>query len=177
MNVFVTSIKNEVQELRIKDLAMVSMILLKLKYKKGMYDEFALALIEEAYSQARYQSKNNRIVVNWGRNLINFCTNMATLGYYDENLVNHIFRAANTSKVFQHARSFENTMRNGIKLLVDIAARWDKESDKNHDMLNRYIEKELRFNHMLNQGALAGIFQIDCLVGSEMCIRDRFSRL
>ena len=71
MNVFVTSIKNEVQELRIKDLAMVSMILLKLKYKKGMYDEFALELIEEAYSQARYQSKNNHIVV---RNVCDLCT-------------------------------------------------------------------------------------------------------
>ena len=164
LNIFVTSIKNEVQELRMKDLAMVSMILLKLKYKKGMYDEFALELIEEAYSQARYQSKDNNIVVNWGRNFVNFCTHMATLGYYDENLVNHILRAANTSKVFQHSRSFEDTMRNGIKLLVDIATRWDEELDKNHDMLNRYIKKELRFNRMLNQGALADIFLLDCLV-------------
>ena len=83
-----------------------------------MYDEFALELIKEAYSQARYLSKSNHIV-NWGRNLINFCTHMATLGYYDENLVNHILRAANTSKIFQHARSLEDTMRSGIKLLVD----------------------------------------------------------
>ena len=162
LNIFVTSIKHDVQELRIKDLAMVSMILLKLRCKKGMYDEFALELIKEAYSQARYLSKSNHIV-NWGRNLINFCTHMATLGYYDENLVNHILRAANTSKIFQHARSLEDTMRSGIKLLVDITTRWDKELDKNH-MLNRYVEKELRSNHMLNQGALAAIFQLDCLV-------------
>ena len=180
---FIRSIEKDLEKLRSKDLETISSCLNKLNYKKGMNEPFITKLMtyaDESLTADRLnigaiiKRKYNQIFIS-ARSFLQFQIEMARLGHYHQNHLNHILATVNSSDELKRAESFMDIMECGMRILLRIEGIYD--TPQNYEA----IHNELKKNIKLNRAALSAIFKLDCQIevdcpeytGSRLSKNDR----
>ena len=167
LDTFVNCIEPKLSECRTKDFEMISNILLKLKFKKGLNETFVSNLWRAASVCNQPVRPSLKASALNGRSFVQFNANMANMGYHNPLALNDIFGTVNTSSELKEAKYFEDVMKSGILTLSRIATVYD-ERLVNNDINNKGIKMAARYDTRLYLGALATVFQLDCLVETNL---------
>ena len=173
LETFLHAVQIDLPECRMKDLHVISNILMKLNFKKTLNEPFCEDLlnnVELHYTKLRAENldshpKSVKLKISDSSHFIFLNVYLANMGLFETKYIESIFRAVNTSDELQRSETFKETLLSCTKAIIGIRPEG---SDVDYKLFSgaydQEIYEEVRKNTAIIQGTLAKIFGLDCLI-------------